>query len=398
MVAYWYPPQNESGALRPYRFCKYLDQFGFEPHVLSAPLTSGTENAPNVHRPTARPTAGWHGTLGSLLRRAAPYDDRLEWVVPGLQLGSRLVDQLGISVVVSSSPPVATHLVAWRLAQRSRLAWIADFRDPMSGNPFRTRWHGRIYDRAIENRVVSRAQAVILNTDAALESMARRHPRLRHKFHVIWNGYDPQDDLAPLPVPPRPYRVLAHLGNLYGGRHPGALLESLMRLCRLGKIEPASLRLRLIGSIENGELWTRSDAALFLTRVGALECTDRVSRGAAHREMAEADSLLLLDLNALESAVQVPAKLFEYVRVGRPILALTTRTSPVERILQRAGVPHTCIYGDEPAAQIDVKVQQFLALSHDPVIASGWFREQFDAVRQTRSLAALCEQAVLSRV
>lgn len=397
LVAYWYPPENESGALRPARFSKYLPRHGFRLHVLSAPLSSGLELADNVHRTASEQQLaprGWRALLGHAARRVAPYNDRLEWVTPAYESARQLLSQTNIAAIVSTAPPLACHLVAWLLAKRNQLPWIADFRDPLVGNPFRTRRLGRLYDRMIESGIVARANAVVVNTDTALDAFVHRYPKFRHKFHLIWNGYDPQDDLQATPIAPRRYRVLAHFGALYGGRHPGIVLHSLERLIRGGRVDPTTVRIRLVGSIDRGEAWLESGAFAFLREQHCLEYSDgTVPREQAREQMTKADYLLLLDLNQLAAGVQVPAKVFEYVRVGRPVLALTTRNSPVQRILSGAQTPHVCIYVDDAEAEIDRNVREFLDLPTAPVAPSRWFHEQFDSVAQTSLLAAVIDSA-----
>jgi glycosyltransferase involved in cell wall biosynthesis len=398
LVAYWYPPENESGALRPGRFNKYLPRNGFSSSVLAAPLSSGLEPDSNVHRTgDARGPhpPRWFAMLCRVVQRVAPYNDRLEWVAPAFTTGSRVLEDSSLVAVISTSPPVASHITGWLLARRHRLVWIADFRDPIVGNPFRTRRRGRWYDKFIERLIVARANSVIVNTDAALDSFVQRYPRFREKLHLVWNGYDPDDDLSAKPIPPRAHRVLAHFGSVYGARHPGVVLDSLERLIRGGRTTAASIRVRLVGSIDSNGSWLSSGARTFLSSQGCLEYTDgMLPREEARREMAEADLLLLLDLNELGTGVQVPAKLFEYIRIGRPVLALTSRGSPVERILAQARTPHVCLFVGDSEEEVDRKLRDFLALPTEPVEPSAWFHEQFNAAAQTRSLAAIIDSAL----
>jgi glycosyltransferase involved in cell wall biosynthesis len=397
LLAYWYPPENESGAMRPARFCKYLPAHGYRPIVLSAPLSEGVRGNPDEAMRTPSGPAeqrwpAWQIRLGRGLQRAAPYHDHLDWAAEAVRLGGQIVPREKVVALVSTSPPLATHVAALILHRRSGLPWIADFRDPIVGNPFRTKRRGWLYDRLLESRIVASANAVVLNTDAMLDVFRRRYPRHAAKFHVIWNGYDPADRLSAGAIPSRKRRVLAHLGSIYGGRHPGLLLSSLERLLRRGEVDPESLVLKLVGSIDHDEDWATAPCYSFLEAHHCLETTNgTVPRDEARREMATADYLLLLDLNERGQGVQVPAKLFEYVRIGRPILVFTTSGSPTERILARAGVPHVCVFPDEREHEIDRKVRGFLQLPSDAAQSSDWFRSQFDAEAQTAVLADLID-------
>ena len=103
--------------------------------------------------------------------------------------------------------------------------------------------------------------------------------------------------------------------------------------------------------------------------------------------MQTADYLLLLDINDRALGLQVPAKLFEYIQIGRPILAFTGRHSPVERILEQSGIPHACIHPDDPTQAVDERVLKVLCMSKRPVQPSQWFKEMFDGCEaETRVL------------
>jgi len=119
-----------------------------------------------------------------------------------------------------------------------------------------------------------------------------------------------------------------------------------------------------------------------------------VPQAEARLRIAEADYLLLLDINETNASLQVPAKLFEYIRTGRPILAVTTRNSPAERILQASGVPSGVIYQHDPAELIDGRIAWFLSSHITTATPSAWFNRTFDTRVQTEYLASLLDQLV----
>jgi hypothetical protein len=88
----------------------------------------------------------------------------------------------------------------------------------------------------------------------------------------------------------------------------------------------------------------------------------------------------------------VPGKLFEYLQIGRPILALAPRDSAIEHILARAGVPQVTVYPDDPPEVVDDKVREYLALPTEPVAANAWFQENFNAEHQARQLADILDR------
>jgi len=90
--------------------------------------------------------------------------------------------------------------------------------------------------------------------------------------------------------------------------------------------------------------------------------------------------------------VQIPAKLYGYVCIGRPILALLARSSPVEPILKNSAVPHVIIYSDDNDETIDRKVLEFLRLPNTPAPINDWYRANFSCEVQTESLARIIDQ------
>jgi glycosyltransferase involved in cell wall biosynthesis len=379
MLAYYFPPDNESGALRPLRFCRFLPAFGYNTHVVSA--SAKAADARLVSR-----------ALELAQRHLLPYNDLLPWVPRAVRAAESIIAGSGAAAILSTSPPVATHIAALHLKRRYRLPWIADFRDPLVGNPYRTRRAGVLYDKVVERSVFHHADAIVANTDTAGEAFRTRYPQWAHKIHVIWNGYDPNEAIEPAPPKVRPRRVLAHAGSLYRGRHPGALLACIDRLILNGRLDPSTILIELVGYVDRNDAWANSTSYRTLQELGCLQCDGQViDRACARQITAEADYLLLLDLNELNTSLQVPAKVFEYVQVARPILLFTSPGSPAEQILAGSGVPYTSIYNQHSPDEVDDRVLTFLARTPAPVRITDWFRDQFDSRQQTRILASLLD-------
>ncbi|MFZ0311413.1 MAG: hypothetical protein WAL85_01780, partial [Candidatus Korobacteraceae bacterium] len=123
-------------------------------------------------------------------------------------------------------------------------------------------------------------------------------------------------------------------------------------------------------------------------RDGWLELRPQVPRAEAQRLLEEADGLLLVQP---QSNVQVPGKLFEYMCIGRPIVALVQRASAVEDVLVKAEALHACIYTDDSAETADRKLLEFLSLPNAAAAPSEWFQSSFDARQQTAELAKIIE-------
>jgi len=395
LLAFYFPPENTSGVQRALRMYRYLPEFGYQTHVVCSSHAGQVQMDRVRHVPAngADPETAARAEWARRLQRSLlPYDERLPWVPHAVAAAGQWIRDGAISAVISTSPPTAPHLAAWRLKRKYGVRWIADFRDPILGNPGRSRRWAQPYDKFLERLILAGADRVTAVTDAIAARWRREHPRHAHKIEVIWNGFDPADGFGPQPLPPRARRVLLHSGVLYYQRHPLALLDSLERIIARGLADPSSLVLRFTGIIQGREELLGRPSVQALAARGCLEMPGvNVPRQQAMQEIASSDWLLLIDIvNDQGAGYTVPAKIFDYILTGRPILAITDRNSPVENILNGSGVPVTALYHSDTDAEIDEKLARFLRLPSEPAVApSEWFLERFDGRRQAGQMARL---------
>lgn len=398
LLAYAFPPENLTGAARPWRFYRYLPEFGYEPLVVTASTQDAENPHPNVTAVEDRTKASPRRSLRRLLEAAVyrifrPGDEGFLWIFDALSAAGKLLCP-PVSAIYSTFPSLNAHLVAMALKRRSGLPWIADFRDPLFGNSFvhHTAFSSRV-DAFLERRIFEEADALTVVSDAMAGQWRQRYPAHARKIHVLCNGYDPARPILPLPIPERPYRVLAHIGSFYGGRTPEPLVASVLRLIEAGQLDPARIRVVFVGEFVIGSYPADTRALIDrLSGMGCLQYEDRiVPREEALNVMATSDYLLLADNNRFQEGhtFTIPAKLFEYIQVGRPILALTERDSEVDRVLGKSGVPVTVIEASLPDAEVDQRLFEFLQLPSEPVEPSTWFRDTFDGRRQTGTLAGI---------
>jgi len=397
VLAYHFPPENAIGAARPFRFRKYLERLGYECHVITAADVSTRPDLradyvpdPFVTRP--RQGSGWQ--IERFIRKfLLPGVTGTQWAVQAYRTSIKFLSKHpGRRItILSSYPPLGTHLAAFLLARKTHCPWIADFRDPLGDNPGSGDIHDfqrRIY-RRLERLFVTRAASIIANTDEAEARLKSVYPSRARDVHLIWNGFDPEQRLLPLPLPDRPYRVFSHVGELYEGRSITSLLESLKRLIDSGKLNAREIRIRLVGGARSTSL----PDPIFLeaaAKAGWLDLVPHhVSQEEAHLIMQTSDGLLLIQPH---STLQVPGKLYEYLQIGRPILAFVPPESSIERILQKSGVPYQCAYSSATPDALDESVRLFFALPSTSATPSEWFENEFNVERHAAALARLIDK------
>ncbi len=391
IFAYYFPPEDSIGGARPFRFSKYLSRFGYDCRVFTASDQTGrddpnTEYIPDPFFTHSRSSLSWQFER-AVRKSLLPGEMGVQWSYRAARAARACIRAHPDACVTifSTFPPLGSHLAALQLARREKSRWIADFRDPM-----RNEYHGeplnlfqrRVY-RGLERVIARRADAVIANTDEAVDRWREEYPTLNGKVHLIWNGFDPENRIQPLSIPRRDRGPLTHVGYLYNGRNATPILESIARLIAMNRLPSGGGRVRLIGAAETGELPNKE----FIDRAraeGWLELVDeRIPQPEALQIIRSAGSLLLLQP---QSTTQVPGKLFEYLQIGVPILAFIQPDSPSERLLARSGVPYRCVYPGSTPEAMDETIADFFELPSTAVAASPWFQEQFNAENQTRTL------------
>jgi hypothetical protein len=393
IFAYHYPPENAIGAARPHRFAKYLSRMGYTCRVFTAVDQTGRDDPNTEYIPDPFVTQPRRG-LGWQVERAVrkfflPGEVGMRWSYLAARAArSYARAHPGARVTIFSTfPPLGTLLAGWQLARSEGFPWIADFRDPLGEERVRsgTNFQKRVY-RWLDRAVAQRADAVIANTDAAMTVLQQRFLALKERIRTIWNGFDPEERILPLPTTSGDCRVLSHTGELYGGRNATPILESIARLIAAGRLSPQSVRIRLIGPASD-EMLPDAEFLHHAHSKGWLDLiAERIPRREALQIAQSSDSLLLFQP---QSSTQVPGKLFEYLQIGRPILAFIQRNSAAERLLERSGVPYRCVYPGSTPEAMDNTIASFFDLPSTAVEASPWFEEQFNSEHQTRTLDSI---------
>jgi glycosyltransferase involved in cell wall biosynthesis len=264
-------------------------------------------------------------------------DANLGWLPLAVQQGLRIVREERPRAILTTSPPHTAHLVGLWLARITGLPWLADFRDPWVANPGKPRFVrtglSDAFDRRMERTVVRRARAVVVTTDPFHARLAEQYPgEAPAKFITIPNGFDP-DDFATLPPPgPSDRFLVTHVGSLYYRRSVVTFLHAAAALIQSGEIPRADLRIALVGgSPEDGQ-----DVRTMVEILGLSSAVEWVGNVAQREALAWMRRSSLLLLFAQQFGLQIPAKTFEYLASGTPILAITEE-GPTADLVTRLG-------------------------------------------------------------
>lgn len=332
---------------RPLGFVRALESYGWRPTVITPSsdsfwikdplLLDDVPSTCEIHRTKTLSGQSILSILGprkakdqkrssrgfGWLRRAGAFflvpDSYVGWYPFGVRAGRKVLRRKAFDAIYSTSPPETTHLIGQRLHQLSGLPWVADFRDPWMNLDLLvppTGVHCRIH-RHLEESVCKNASVVVASRSHK-DLLERRYAGLVRST-LIRNGFDHTRIETILDVVPDASKFrITHAGMLTQERTAVRFLRALKIF--LERVPEARMlcRVLFIGARES-----KNDAEV--TRLGltdVVEFRDTVSH--AETLVIERASHVLLLIKHLNPAYNatVPGKLYEYIGIRRPILAL----------------------------------------------------------------------------
>ncbi|MYN10081.1 glycosyltransferase [Massilia sp. FT127W] len=353
MIAYHYPPmRGSSGIQRTLKFSQYLPQSGWGPVMLSAhpraysnPGDDQMADIPAsvpVTRAFALDTAR-HLSVGGRYAGFMALPDRwASWCLGAIPAGWRLIRRHRPAVIWSTYPIASAHLIGLVLRRLTGLPWVADLRDPMTDVSYPEDPRTRRVFQWIERKTIEHCTVAVCTTPGAIKTYEARFPAIpRERYRLIENAYDEENfadaergGAAAAPGAHGGPLTLVHSGIIYPSeRDPVPLFQALAALKRQGAVSAASVRVVLRATAHDdylGGLIAEHGIA------DLVQLAPHVPYRDALAEMLNADGLLILQASNCNH--QVPAKLYEYLRARRPILALTDSDGDTAATLRQAGI------------------------------------------------------------
>jgi glycosyltransferase involved in cell wall biosynthesis len=391
LIAYYFPPLGMGGVQRMAKLAKYLPHCGYDVKILTVkPIRypahdkSLLEELPaevSIHRSGS----SYPARIGKLIpipfeagRRVKTIakektvhfwpDSKIGWKRPALKLAARIIGESDISVILSSSPPITSHLVAMDLKNRFGLPWVADFRDPWESRP-----PEEVYRQAsmveksqlLLREIVDTADAVTAINDSIAQQLSL-------SASAIMGGYDPDDFNTVSDIPRDDNFVMCYMGTV-GPLHP---LEPFLEAGKISLgMDPdlkKSLRFRVIGANDRAELNTMA-AKYGMER--RLDIVDYLPHREAIMRAASA-AVTLISVPGRYPGI-LTGKIFDYLPLPAPVLASVPVGGEIDHLIKstRSGV---CVEPGKPRALAEAILQLFRnhqsALPWEKGDASGYSR------------------------
>ena len=338
IIANEFPPLGGAGVQRTTKFVKYLPEFGIKPIVVTkehvAELTDKTllEDLPEdliLYRLKPYDTVNKKGLLGLPFKflgtRILSPDSEYFWYYFNRKKVAEIVKKHNINCIYTTSFPYSSHLMGLYLKRLfPDIRWITDFRDEWTNNPYHLdSVYNRIklsFEKKKELSVTSECDFLITNTPFMLDNFIKDNPTLVGGSTYIPNGYDEEDfsDLDNLRDGGDKF-VITYTGSLYGRRNLDEFLEGLKISIDSNKIDKNKLEIRIVGNIYEKVL---DEYAKKYDLEGIIKSFGYMPHKESLQMLYNSDILLLVIGKGKGSKNFYTGKIFEYIRVNRPILAI----------------------------------------------------------------------------
>lgn len=366
IITHYFPPRTGIGSVRLGGLVKYLSELGWSPIVLTPTLPGKLSgNYKLVETPASEdiftkwkkrlgvnPQKGFKKQIGSttnidsytskIVNRSIEFckgilaypDEFRPWYNVACKAATKEILNEHVDVMLSSSSPVTTHLIANTIKKKYGVPWVADLRDLWTQNHYYT--YGRMrktIEKRLELKTLGTTDAMITVSEPLVQKLRFLHEH--RQIYCVPNGFDP-DDHKKLPLTKD--FTITYTGLLYEGkRDPRLVLNIVRNLLDDRLFDASNVHIRFLGPTAP---WLKKHVSeLRMEEIVSFDCVDRAS---SIMKQAESQLLLLLNWDDPGEKGVYTGKVFEYLGAKRPILSIGGGEGVVSELLAATNAGISC--------------------------------------------------------
>lgn len=261
-------------------------------------------------------------------------DARMWWIKPSVHYLSKYLSKNKVDFMISTGPPHSMHLIALGIKQKfPTIKWIADFRDPWTNidflNDLQLTRYALQKHQTLEKQVVTTADSVITVSPTLTNELLQLDKHHAQKFHTITNGYDAEDYPASNPISSKSnIFCITYAGLIPPNRNPHNLWKSIAELSKNHQLTKP-LKIKLIGKVDKSvqEDIQHNNISSFIEKMDYLPHSEVV------QYIQQSDALLLIINQAPNNKGILTGKLFEYLALQKPILAIGPKDGDAAKLI-----------------------------------------------------------------
>ncbi|MFH1378405.1 MAG: glycosyltransferase [Planctomycetota bacterium] len=351
-----YAPLAVGGAYRVIKLVKHLPTFGWKPLVLRVHRNLTGTNDPTladdippeaVVRVVKDYGLRWLTSAAAKLTGYPILRSNAGIFYAAKLIAKRLIAQYDAQAIFLSAPPDRLPALGLTIAEETGLPLITDFRDPpwQINSAWKPTDRERRYYDTLAPQVYSRSSYIIANTDPVRDQMISTLGLPAEKVVVVPNGFDEEDykDAPPGPPADRKGMEFFHPGWVRSGPEMPAFLDGVKRF--LAAEPDARQSVRFVFTGKRSSEWRSAVHDAGLSDI--IELLGHIPHRQSVHRMCAADVNLIV-FPPFTSSTRVPQKTYEYLRAGRPVLALIDE-GPARNLLAANDASRVCHPHDSAA-------------------------------------------------
>ncbi|MCK5457427.1 MAG: glycosyltransferase, partial [Melioribacteraceae bacterium] len=335
-----------SGVQRVLKFTKYMDDYNWEPTVITAGKTgyyahdkSLLKEAENANIRIIRTNAfdpntllAKHGTISmprEIIRKTLSMiskvifvpDNKKLWANKAYSEAKKLLSNEKFDLIFVSIPPFSQFQVAAKLKKKFNIPLVVDYRDLWFGNHFGfypTPYH-KYRHKKLEYVALKAADKIITVNRRIKEKLLTTYKFLHFEdFDVLPHGFDPADfaNVEPITFETKKLRIL-YSGIFYENITPKYLLKAFYELSQERPDITENIELHFVGHF-------RKESRKLVKKLNLFENVFEhgyLDHNEALRYLVSVDILWVMLGNGTNMDMVSAGKLFEYFGTRKPIIA-----------------------------------------------------------------------------
>ena len=350
-IYYYFPPLL--GDWRGLALAKLLPEFGWQPFIISVAesvnyakdysLLKQVPNNIEVHRVGHRERSGELLYISQKLKMNFIFPDIYRsWSSPSFQESKKILQKENIDLIFSSSPPYTAAFTARKLQKEFRIPWVAEWQDLWSGNDFLNLF----YDKTLIKPLRQLQRSCIKRTEHNLLKSANK------TIVVSWYHRQQVSNLYGLPEDKTDLITIGYDEAVFKDLKAQSLYPDNITITFLGSVypeflEPLKAFLKVVNEVNaEAEVIFIGRGSPALQEINLPHLT-RILHLVREKALSFASGSNFLFLIMPPYANWIPSKIFEYLRLGKPILALVPLDSDPAKIIREAQAGFILSYDTE---------------------------------------------------
>lgn len=440
LITYRFPPVGGVGVLRNLKYTKYLPQSGWKPTVLTVKpdyfLLQDNQLAKEISQDveivrtsclklkqksyswvkldTQRTSSQADNTqigvrvIKNWLRKILKFIDTeilipdiwIGWLPSAFISGYRTIKKNNVDVILCSGGSFVSFIIGFLLSKLFKIPIVLDYRDGWTLNTARETSQNNFIknsiDRYIENKILKHAKKVIYPSKQLMEGYFNNFDiGLQNKSYVITNGYD-SDDFRHFEKVQQKKFTIAHIGSCdFEGRKWIVMkfLDIVKIMIRDNPDLKKHINFLFIGVIPVDVIRKINDHDLS----DIITTGNQVDYKSALNFMHSSNALLLLVDYCKRIEFILSNKLFDYLKIGRPIIMFGPKNGASAEILKHVNVGKIIDYmkldNETMADNLNLYITQILngKIAHQP---NSKAIERYSRKNLTERLANILSDAI----